>query len=406
MLLTWRIRYIDRNDHQFKNRDLYLVTEELDAVSKAAVEASEELRESRGYREMLRHRRLFKSQCDNRSAYDSAQAKSYRTSTFSIPDYFEDENGNEVPQHRLFAVLTGNENALTLPPGAKLHDIDYILAPKQPVCIDQIVLSAPQLQALSYFARDLKELASSAFFSEGPGRLCYGVSAAGQQPVGFSLTTAVSDEEIRSFVTVFRRLYMEKEPANFAKAATILSDSHAGYPLGAWVAAGLAEYLKSLGQPPDHVPSFQNSKVTFSRKRLIDVFLYTQYAHQPDIRRINQFQDYLRQVSGHRDLLTHLFLSEIWTCGLAIWNVGQYIPQFLDAYYRCHQLARDVVESPAVAHPGLGSLEKKLEREQRILREKAEELAQTIWENSGRPPGGHHQFVEAATTALRSAIES
>jgi hypothetical protein len=39
MLLFWRIRYFDSRDRQFKDRDLWLVTEELDPVKRSAIEA-------------------------------------------------------------------------------------------------------------------------------------------------------------------------------------------------------------------------------------------------------------------------------------------------------------------------------------------------------------------------------
>jgi len=54
-----------------------------------------------------------------------------------------------------------------------------------------------------------------------------------------------------------------------------------GYPLGKWIVGVGAEYERELQKPPGFVPYVGQGKFPFARKRLIDVFLYTQYAHQP-----------------------------------------------------------------------------------------------------------------------------
>ena len=38
MMLFWKIRYLDRTDKQFKDRHLYLRTETLEPVTRAAIE--------------------------------------------------------------------------------------------------------------------------------------------------------------------------------------------------------------------------------------------------------------------------------------------------------------------------------------------------------------------------------
>ena len=85
-----------------------------------------------------------------------------------------------------------------------------------------------------------------------------------------------------------------------------------------WVKAVAGEYESHLQEVPDLCQSRTDMIVTFSVKRLIDVFLYTQYAHQPDERRERQFHECLQQVLGRRNFLTWQFLTEVWTCGLEI----------------------------------------------------------------------------------------
>src|SRR4051812_21386560 len=111
--------------------------------------------------------------------------------------------------------LTGDPDAVLFPAGTEQHIIEYALAERRPIPIYKISLSQDQLKILGYFVRDLRELLASAFYKDGPGELTSTDSR------GPTLQTAVSDEEIRSFVTIFRRLYMENEPANFLKAVAV-----------------------------------------------------------------------------------------------------------------------------------------------------------------------------------------
>ena len=59
MLMFWRIRYLDSRDRCFKDRDLWLDTDTLDPVVKAAVEFAHDTKESNRGREILRYRHLF-----------------------------------------------------------------------------------------------------------------------------------------------------------------------------------------------------------------------------------------------------------------------------------------------------------------------------------------------------------
>jgi hypothetical protein len=62
------------------------------------------------------------------------------------------------------------------------------------------------------------------------------------------------------------------------------------------------------------------------------------------------------------------------------------------------------VNSPRDAHPGIGGLEKSHEQEDRVLREKAQQLAKVMWEQAGRPAGGVNEFIADAFSKLRDAI--
>ena len=85
MHLFWRIRYLDRRDRQFKDRDLCLDTDSLDVVAKAAVEAAYALKYS-SHRSMIRFRKLFREEQPDENTHAFFGC-------FCVSDYFEDEAG-------------------------------------------------------------------------------------------------------------------------------------------------------------------------------------------------------------------------------------------------------------------------------------------------------------------------
>jgi len=224
--------------------------------------------------------------------------------------------------------------------------------------------------------------------------------------LGDNSEKAVTVEEIRSFVTIFRRLYMDKERANFQKVCVIFVSATKGHAISDWVDGAARECQKHLDGAPE---TFLLSKLghqngTFSCKRLIDVFIYTQYAHQPDKQVLRQFQKCLREVGNDKPLLTWLFLSELWKCGRRYWNVGKQIVAFYDEYCQWHKITPKIIEHISENNPGIGTLEKADDRRHRIMREKAECLALALWEKAGRPNGGHMAFITQAFDQLKAAI--
>lgn len=398
MLLFWRIRYLDRQDKQFKDRDLWLETDSLDSAIKKAVEAVQDLRDLGNGREMLRYRHLFHEQQYSETELNDLFVRHGGMSAVFIHDYFEDESGKELSNKQMAEILTGSPTAIMLPAGAKQHDIDYILADKRPIPVDEVSLSNKQLEVLGYFTRDLREMLASAFFKDGPGTL---TSSGGATPI---IETAVTDEEIRSFVTIFRRLYMASEPGNFVKAVTLFGELTSQYPLGNWVKGVAGEYERELNGKPDFIPMVGRENWAFSRKRLIDVYLYTQYAHQPDARRARQYAECLASVDKRSGLLFWLFLTEMWHCALHIGNAGVIIANFYDRYCEHHGISPTVLKSVSGEHPTIGTLEKKDARRARVFREKTEELAMELWKQKGRPEGGPTQFFTEARKQLSAAL--
>lgn len=398
MLLFWRIRYLDTSDKEFKDRDLWLDTNTLGPVKKAAIEAIHDLRETGQEREMLRFKHLFREQNFSEIAFNDEVSPGFHMSGVSITDYFEDENGNELSQRQMAEILTGDPNAVLFSAGTRQYEIDFAFADRRPISIDQITLSPDALNVLGCFTRDLRKLRQSALFRDGPGTLSSNSATAP------TLQTAATDEQIRSFVTIFRCLYMQKEPANFRKAADAFALAIDGHPLADWVQGIASHYEDELIKPPSVFPVLLPLSVRFSRKRLIDVFVYTQYAHQPEAKRARQFDECLKAIGGNRDMLNWLFLTEIWGCSLHMSNAGMIIAKFYDIYCRHHRTAGEILASVSCDSPGIGTLETKEARRERVLGEKARELAKAMWKKEGRLDGDYAQYVDTARARLDAEI--
>ena len=302
MLVDWKVRYLDRTTKNLNDRHLYLDTATLDAATRAAVETLVETRTNKTEREILRFRSLF-VECSPETIVQKVECVRRGTGVF-LSNYFEDESGKEITLDEIGQIRSGNPNARLIPSGVRQHDVDFMFAAPKPIPFAEITLNAKDIKVLGYFARDFRELADSAFVSDGPGQITSTggtFSADGFDPV---LTTAVSDDEIRSFVTIFRRLYMTGEEAHFLRAVEVYVNALGDHPYANWVGGTAREYESALTSPIDFRWVVPAEQCTFSRKRLIDVFIYTQYAHQPSDKRTRQFCECLATVHGKKDLFT------------------------------------------------------------------------------------------------------
>jgi hypothetical protein len=385
MFLCWKVRYYDRGDKLFKDRDLNLDTNTLDPATKAAVELCRVWDERGHGRGMLRFRHLFQERQYVHSVEKTQAEHHGNWDSFIIIDYFEDEAGNDM-SGKPVTVMRNDQPCTIVLPGVAKQMHTAIPTARSPFDLTKISMSPRHVTALGYFSRDMRELMSSPFMKEGPGTLF----AQGDK---LTVKTAVTADEIRAFVMVFRRLYMEKEPAGFLKAVSIFDEVLSGDPLAGWVTHFAGEYTRMLSAAPHMVPGVADKEQLFCTKRLIDVFLYTQYAHQPDEKRAKQFKECLDQIGGSSAKLVWVFLTAVWQCSITMMNAGRIVADFYDRYCQCHQTAEDIVASVLQTTSGIGALEKKDVRRQRLFREKAEELSTTLWQAEGRPNDPPKQFI-------------
>jgi hypothetical protein len=387
MMLTWKIRYLDRRGKTFNDRYLYLLTESLDPVTRAAIELVTEAKSEKDRRQILRFRSLFIETTLQGLPTSEDGIEEFRG--VGPWEYFEDESGAEIKQHELWDYLKPVDAPKPEPP--------------PPVPVAEVSLADDEVRLLAYFLRDHKELASSALMREGPGTLH---SPGEWTPTGhkkYSFKTTLTDDEIRSSVTIYRRLYMEKEPANVEKAAALFVRALGDHPYARQVASFADEYRKRLDSPLK--PMMMSGKVFgFTTKRLIDVFLYTRYSHQPDERRERQFAECLNEVDGDLGLLFCLFLWSLHETGIHIGNVGNWIDRWFQHYCSHHKITPVVLDSLRHQGVGIGASEKESDRKARLFRERVEKLAGELWEQSGRPAGGPAQFVQTARSQLERVL--
>ena len=399
MMLFWKIRYLDRADKQFKDRYLYLNTKSLDPTTRAAVELVAENKSSKKEREILKYKYLFTAgTLEGPGDLDNWD----RFMSVGPSEYFEDDTGKEISDNEMAQILTGSPTARVIPRGAKQHDIDFMLAEPKPIPLAVISLTPEEVRLLGYFVRDLREMQNSAFMKDGPGSLKSSGSPMLSTAGNPTLETAVSDEEIRSFVTIFRRLYMTgaHDPASLVKIVPIFVKALGDHPYSKWVEGTAKEYQRHLDSAPDTRPFVRSGTCTFTTKLLIDVFLYTQYAHQPNADRQRQFRECLAQLHGKLAVLTWMFFTEIWKLSLEIGNAGKVISWWFKHYCDHHNISPDVLNSLRDHHAGLGAAEKEEDRRTRLFQEKVEQLATALWEEAGQPAGGRSPFLVVARDQL------
>ncbi len=406
MLIYWNIRYVDRSEKKLKDRRLFLDTNSLPPATKVAVELTIETKTHRTEREVLKHRSLFKEESIDKINKDEID-NSEPMHAFALSNYFENEKGEEIDQSELHTILTGNPNSICIASGTPWYQIELICAERKPIPIADVLLTDEENRLMGYFVRDFQELSDSSFLKEGPGSITILESLSspdGRDPI---LKTAVTDEEIRSFVMIFRRLYMtgHHDPASFSKIIPIFKKAMYGHSYYEWCDGVSDEYKSHLDSAPDIMPYQPSTPLSFTSKRLIDVFIYTQYAHQPSVQSQRQFNECLNEVHGKRNLLTYMFLNELLLCSLNIKNAGQIIATWFQRYCECHDLTPDILNSLRHENPGLGKAEKEEDKKARLFREKSNELAMELWEKSGCPEGGPIKYLSMARQKLTNALE-
>ena len=86
-------------------------------------------------------------------------------------------------------------------------------------------------------------------------------------------------------------------------------------------------------------------------------------------------------------------------------NAGVIISDFFDKYCQCHRVKSDILTSVAKDNPGIGTVEKRQDRKERLTSEAVKSLARQLWHERGSPQGGPTQFENEARDQLKNAMK-
>ena len=393
MRVLWKIQTFERRTNERSEKWVHLDTATLEPVLRHKVELCLE-RHDGVSREILRYRYLFQDEVDSVQQHWNADQHDEYPRIACVSDYAEDDAGKEVSLTEIARIVTGNEDVLVVPPGMRPHDIQfYYLAKNTPLPenpLDHIHLTQQEIDTLACFLRDATELKRERFYLNPPSLHAQGA----QQWI-----ETIPVENIRSFVIVFRKMYMTGEPGNYLKACDAYTQHFLNKRVTDWVSAEKQVYEEFLSKPACLFPGL-GPPYSFTNKRLIDAFLNTRFVHQPQERRIKQFRDCLQEV-GNADRMEFAFYNAMLELARHYsalqWVLSNELPAYLN-----HTGAGPSFESPPfVNEGGRGSRPTKEEAEARQLHEFAEKLGYELWTNAGKPEGELPGYVARAKSSLR-----
>lgn len=403
MILILTIMIINRTNREHTRKDLILDTVTLEPSVRAAVELITEDPAIELKPKILKYRHLFTAELSSSTQYVEGRV------VFVGPsDYWEDEKGQRVSRNEVIQIKTGNPQLVSIPHSYEDHDLELILSESKPLPLAQGKISDEDVRLLGIFDRDIQELQESKFITNNPGTL---------QTVGFptlsssqpmQLETPCNDDELRSFIMIFRRLYMtsNNDPANLYLIVKLVTKAFGDHPYGTWIEKSFKSYKDHLDRKQKiglFGPSFE---CTFTTKKLIDVFLYYHYAHQPDVKKERDFNAYIQELSGNRDLLTWLFLTEIHRLGCKMRSISSAIRPWFRKYCEQNNCWPQSAISIHKSISGIGAQEKQEDRSKRLFDEKVKQLACDLWIDSSEPAGGHELFLETARKQLKELLEN
>jgi hypothetical protein len=345
-------------------------------------------------REILHYRHLFQPIVEPIQESWIADGSHDNERLVTVYDYAEDAEDKEISFTEMARAVTGNPDVLVVPPGMRSHDIQlYYLAkntPLPPNPLDQIHLTQQEIDTLAYFLRDATELKRERFYCNPPS-----FHAQGDQ----QWVETIAVENIRSFVIVFRRMYMDGEPGNYAKACDVYTKHFLNKRITDWISAEKRLYEQFLCGRASLFPGL-GPPYSVENKPLIDAFLYTKFVHQPQERRIKQFQTFLQEV-GNADRMEfacyNAMLELTRYYSRLQWVLANELPGYLN-----HTGAKPSFDSPPfVNEGGRGSRLTKEELEARQLHDRAEKLGYELWTKDGKPDGELPQYVVRAEACLR-----
>jgi hypothetical protein len=388
MIIEWSVQCFSRTNKNFFDRYLVLDTASLDPITRSRVEMYLEHRSSQE-REILKFRHLFKER-EVPSSEGKLRHDSYHS--FAILDYIEDEDGKEITLTECARIQTGNKNIVAFPSHYRPHDIVLDLSPNSPVPEnpqDHIDLSQVDIDTLAYFVKDVAELKENAFYSTQPVLRAVG---------GVYTISTIAVEHIVSFLTIFRRLYMQKERGNYNNACAVYARHYLNKRLTNWVTAERRLYNKFLAAKTRVI--FANGEKSFTNRVLIDTMLTVRFAHQPKDDLRHQYDTCLRE-AGDLPRLEWMFYHVVQEAAFYYSRAHGFISNEIGWYLKRTGKSPTFDFAPYRNELGRGEQLTAEQTREDTLQRHAEKAGREVWEQAGSPEGQLERFIREAEERLR-----
>jgi hypothetical protein len=384
MIVVWKIRCFHRERKEWFDRRLCADTSTLDPVTRHLVEFCME--DSNRWEEILTHRNAFHEGPAPTDLCGRGGAV-----YFGVPNYFEDETGVQITLNEVAQVVTGLKDAIAVQTGLREDEIrlfygGFTVLPAS--VLSGITLDQSEVDALASFLRDADEIRGSEFMRSPPQFTTSGLRS-------------ISSEYIIAFVTVFRRLYLEKERGNFNNACKLYVRHFPNQNVAAWVAQERRQYQKELSGNASMLDGTE-PVFSFTNRSLINIFLYTKFVHQPSPERIREYQAALAE-AGPAGRLEWSFYMRLFHLAIRFVNVASYVRKDVENYFALSGITPSFDVSPFLDGCGRGTMLTANQREEKAVSDRAEKLAQELWVEAGSPANQLPRFFQEAKEMLRKS---
>ncbi len=398
MLLSWKVRYLDRGDKEFKDRELFLDLDSLPSEDRIKIElAIEQEKFDNNSRIFLKFRHLFKE-----GTFDELLEKYQIFNCFCIPDYFEDELGNELSVTEAMTIKHAKPNSTVvyLPdtrtfiefskPPTEEDAIKYGIEHTIPIDLSRINFIDKEIKKLNLFVDEIIILSSLPF--KPPALRRYP-----ELKVAMKITNAQLD----SFVLRFRRLFMNNEMVNYFRICKLFIDYpedereyRFDHPMRLLWKRKKKEVDSLLKLPFGKLfpikDLLESDDYEFTVKDLIDAFLYTKFVHQPNPDSEKLYKRGLIIAKGNKDVLLFYFCFAIYRLANEYITLGKWIKQIL--------ILMDKFSPESNHVEKLDNMSRAFER---TINDKIWELANELWKKDGSPSCGAIKYKEQAELILR-----
>jgi len=307
------------------------------------------------------------------------------------PPYYEDETGQEISMNEAITIEhnIAPQHIVILPHQPYMQN--YVLSqdtpcPKNyPQCVN---FTEDEIKSLSYFCRDFKELKAKLFYRNPPS---FHSSFDGCR------LESLSVDQIQAYIMVFRRLYMSKESGNFLNACTIFASKYYNIRINNWIRGGADEYSSFLNEKP----IFPLQNFSFNNKSLIDTFLYTKFAHQPDEKKCERYAKMVVEAKNEL-FLEYQFYETLHNAVIIMANTAQFIIPLFEKWQNDSQQKVELLTRPFLNTDGRGTQLTVEEKHQNQIQEKSEKLGNELWVQAGSLEGQREKYIASAKNELEN----